>query len=723
VTAAQAAVADRSERRIFSIEVRRDGIAIVTIDDAREAGNAITTAFQAELLAAIARIEEDATVAAAVLTSGKPSGFVNGVSAALLTSIKFATDAERFATELSHALRKLEGLRKPVVAAVHGPALGAGFEVALACHAIVASDDPGTMLGLPQARMGMMPAGNGVLRMANRAGLRVAIEVAVGGEALRASAALALDLVDDVCPRAILLDAAARHAKALVGHVPRVRDARGDLRTLALEKNPVGRRFLFKQAREKARATASEHSAAPALILDVLERFADKGFDEAARLEAKAFGDLVVSETAHRLVELSQATAALDRDSGVDEKAEPRLVRRVAVLGGGVMGRGIAYVTAASGVSVRLKESDDAAVGRALRGVKVLLDERVRAQTLTALEADQVFSRLSTTTDFSGLRNVDAVIEAVPEDLALKQETLREVETRIDPKCVYASNTSSISISRIAQAATHPERVLGVRYFNPVATTALLEVVRADKTAAWAVATAVAIGKRQRKTVIVVKDGPGFYTTRILAPLLNEALQLVSEGVAATAIDDAVVEWGFSVGPIQLLDDTGIDVQARIAEGLHGAFGARMTSPGALATLVADDRRGRSNGRGIYRYGSKMPSARRTIDPGAYELLGVEPKKKLPVEEIQLRCALAMVNEAVRCVGDGVLRDPRDGDVGAIFGAGFPRFRGGPFRYVDTIGAGDVHRRIQNYADRFGDRWRPAPLLVQMAKKGERFFA
>ena len=431
----------------------------------------------------------------------------------------------------------------------------------------------------------------------------------------------------------------------------------------------------------------------------------------------------MVSETAHRLVELSQATAALDRDSGVDEKAEPRLVRRVAVLGGGVMGRGIAYVSAVAGVSVRLKDSDDVAVGRALRGVKDLLDERVRAETLTALEAEQVFSRLSTTTDYSGLRNVDAVIEAVPEDLALKQETLREVETRIDPKCVYASSTSSISISRIAHAATHPERVLGMRYFNPVATTPLLEVVRADKTAAWAVATAAALGKRQGKTVIVVKDGPGFYTTRILAPLLNEALQLVSEGVAANAIDDAVVEWGFSVGPIQLLDDTGIDVQSRIAEGLHGAFGARMTSPGALATLVADDRRGRSNGRGIYRYGSRAPGARRAIDPAAYELLGVEPKKKLPVEEIQLRCALAMVNEAVRCVGDGVLRDPRDGDVGAIFGAGFPRFRGGPFRYVDTIGAGDVHRRIQTYADRFGDRWRPAPLLVQMAKKGERFFA
>jgi len=191
----------------------------------------------------------------------------------------------------------------------------------------------------------------------------------------------------------------------------------------------------------------------------------------------------------------------------------------------------------------------------------------------------------------------------------------------------------------------------------------------------------------------------------------------------ANVIDAAVIEWGFAAGPVERLDDLGIDVASQVAEGLHAAFGARMTPPGALATLVADGRRGRKNGHGIYRYGPDARAPKRAIDPGAYTLLGVQPRTKLPAEEIQLRCALAMVNEAVRCFGDGVLRDPRDGDVGAIFGLGFPRFRGGPFRYVDTIGAADVLRRVQAYADRFGDRWRPAPLLVQMAKKGERFFA
>ncbi len=718
MTALQAMSVDRSEESILSIDVRRDGVAVVTIDDVRDTDNSITMGLQAQLLATIARIEEDASIAAVVLTSGKALGFVAGTSAALLTSIKFSTDGERVATEVSHTLRRLEGLRKPVVAAIHGRALGGGFELALACHAIVASDDPATCLGLPEVQVGMMCIGNGPVRVANRAGLRVALDIAVGGEPLRAQEAKKLGLVDDVCPRAILLDAAARHAKALVGHVPRIPEERGDLKTLALERNPIGRRLLFRKARERRGA----HSVAPALVVDVLERFADKGFDEAAKLEARLFGELVVSETAHRLIELSLATAALARSSGVDEKVEARPIRQVAVLGGGLMGTGIAYASAASGMSVRLKEKDDGAIGGALRGVKTLLAERLARGEISALESEQVFSRLSATTNLSGLRNADAVIEAVPEDLALKQEILREIEPLIGGKCVYASNTSSIPIARIAQAAADPERVLGMHYFSPVPAMSLVEVVRADKTAPWAVATAVALGKRQGKTVIVVKDGPGFYTTRVLTPLLNEAVQLLSDGVRANAIDEALVDWGFVTGPLERLDEIGIDVASQVAQALHTAFGARMTPPGALASLVADDRCGRKNGRGIYRYGEARET-KRAVDPDVYPLLGVEARTKLPVEEIQLRCALAMVNEAVRCFGDGVLRDPRDGDVAAIFGLGFPRFRGGPFRYVDTIGAADVLRRVQAYADRFGERWRPAPLLVQMAKKGERFFA
>ncbi|HEY8038620.1 MAG TPA: fatty acid oxidation complex subunit alpha FadJ [Polyangiaceae bacterium] len=723
MTTAQPVEAER-EGAVVSVEVRRDGVAVITLDDARQTLNTITPAFGAQLAAAVDRVESDASIAAAVLVSGKPDSFVAGANIGVLKSIKFATDAERMAREAALLMRRVERLNKPVVAAIHGAALGGGFELALACHAILLSDDPRTVLGLPEVRLGLLPAANGMLRIAQRAGLREAMDLALSGKNLRAARARSLGLCDEVCPRAILVETAARRAKTLVGHVPRHRVVPVDLTAIALERNPIGRALLFKRARERARVRTRSHYPAPERILAVLERFARSGFDAAATLEAKAFGDLVVSETAHRLIELFFATTALKRDVGVDEVAEARVVTHLGVIGGGMMGSGIAYVTVDAGLPVRLKEKDDAAAGRALRAVNELLDARVARQALTPLERDAILARLSATADPSGLRHAGLVVEAVFEDLALKQATLRQVEALVEPACVYASNTSSIPIARIAQAASFPGRVLGMHYFSPVPRMPLLEVVRADRTEPWAVATAVALGKRQGKTVIVVKDGPGFYTTRVLAPMLNEAAHLVGEGVAVDAVDAAMVGWGFPVGPLQLLDEVGIDVAARVAQVLHAAFGERMTPPGALSKLVADERSGRKSGRGIYRYDEQAGGGegRRPVDAGVYALLGVQPTTRLPPEEIQMRCALALVNEAIRCFGEGVLRSARDGDVGAVLGLGFPPFRGGPFRYVDTLGAAEALRRVQGYADRFGERWRPAPLLVHMAKKGERFF-
>ena len=728
---------ERPPEAVLSIDARGDGVAVVTLDDARAVDNAITPALQAQLLDAITRIEDDARISAIVLASGKPGGFVVGMDPSFVTSIKFASDAERVAIELGNAFARLEAVRKPLVAAVHGAALGAGFGLALACHAIVASDDVATQFGLPEVHLGMVSPGNAALRVASRAGLRAAIDISSNGSSLDAGEARRLELVDEVCPLAILLDAAIRHAKALVGRVPRVRDQRAGFDVVALERNVIGRAFLFRRARARAVAASTEerrgHSAGP-LAVDVLQRYGERGFDEAARLEARTFGDLVVTATAHRLVEFAVTRAALDREASARAGARP--ARQVVVIGGGAMGASVAYLTAAAGIAVRLKERDDDALGRALRAVRARLDARVRIdgrQGAREREGDvrrvrarersreDLFGRIAGPSDCSGLRNADAVIEAVSEDLAAKQEVLRQVEEKIGARCVYGSCTASIPIATLALAAFSPERVVGLHSLGPADETPLLEIVRAEKTASWALAAAVALGRRQGRTVIVVRDGPGFYTRRILAPYLAEAIRLLSDGVDGTSIDRALTDWGFVAGPLRCLDETGIDVAARVAHDLHATFGSRMTPPGALATLVADGRHGGNSGRGLFH----EPVGRegtRAVDATVYTLLGVEPNIKLPREEIAQRCALAMVNEAVRCLGDGVVRDARDGDVGAVFGVGFPRFRGGPFRYVDTIGAADVLRRVQGYADRFGDRWRPAPLLIQMARKGERFF-
>ena len=743
---------DASDGKIVHVTVKEAGVAFVTLNDPRAPLNTITPRLGMELAAAIDRIESDNAIVAAVLVSGKKDSFVVGANIDMLKAMKFATDAERMAKELALALVRLSSLDKPLVAAVHGPALGGGFELALACHAIVMTDDSEqrdgkTVVGLPEVKLGLMPAANGMLRVAERAGLRLAIDLALTGKSVRPAKAKALGLVDAVCAPAILHEVATKLALSLVGKAPKSRvDARGSRGALAfaLEENPIGRAVLFHKARKETRSKTHGHYPATERILDVLERYGQKGFASAAGLEAKYFGELVVSETAHRLIEIFFATTALKKDTGIDDvSVSPRAIEHVTVLGGGLMGAGIAYVTSQAGIAVRLKDKDDAGVGRGLAYVRGILDERVKKKQLTPLERDKTFSLITATTDFSGMKHTGVVIEAVFEDLALKQAILRDVEANTGDDCIFASNTSSIPIGKIAQASKHPETVVGMHYFSPVHKMPLLEVIRTGETAPWVIATAVHLGKKQGKTVIVVKDGVGFYTSRILGPYMNEASYLLADGVAIEAIDQALIDWGFPVGPIQLLDEVGIDVAAHVGEIVHAAFGDRMAPPPGIGKLLADDRKGRKNGRGFYLYekspasgggaGSKSASAGgRHVDPSIYATLGLASRSKaspsratkvpLPREEIQMRCALQMVNEALHCYGEGILRSPRDGDIGAVFGLGFPPFRGGPLRYVDSIGAAEALRRVQGYADRFGLRWAPAPVLVDMAKKGTRFY-
>lgn len=703
---------------VLRTEVRPDGVGVITLDDPTEPHNTITRAFGEQLFEAVEAFERDSRVVAIVIRSGKKDTFLAGANIDYVRAIKFAKDAEDASREVGSRFAKLARAGKPTVACVHGPALGGGFELAIACTAAVVSDDQKTILGLPEVKLGLMPAANGLIRVAERAGLRVAVDLGLTGRSLRPKKAMALGLVDEVVAAPIVLDAAValalRLAKEGKPRKARKRSRQVQLEALLFEKNPLGRAYFFRRARAEALAKTRGHYPATARMLDVLERYASSGFAAAAETEAKLFGELVVSETAHRLIDLFFAQTAAKKDSGLepDEKATPFPVERIAVLGAGLMGAGIAVVSTKNGIDVRMKDRDDAAVGRGLKYVRDAV-------------GDAAFARLSATTENVGMRHADLVVEAVFEDVELKHAVIRDIEKIVKPTCVIASNTSSIPIARIAEAAQRPEMVVGMHYFSPVHKMPLLEVVRTKVSDARAVATAVAVGKRQGKTVIVVRDGAGFYTTRILAPYLNEAAHLLSEGAAVDDVDRALVEWGFPVGPLHLLDEVGIDVAAHVGGITRAAFGDRMAPPPAFSALEQDHRKGRKNGRGFYLYGHGR-RAEKKVDDTVYRVLGVSPRSGTKAayrdEEIQLRCALIMINEALRCLDEGILRSARDGDVGAVFGIGFPAFRGGPFRYVDVIGPEEVLRRTRSLEHRLGERFEPAPLLVEMARKGRRFY-
>jgi 3-hydroxyacyl-CoA dehydrogenase/enoyl-CoA hydratase/3-hydroxybutyryl-CoA epimerase len=712
----------KAELKNFRVEVE-GGVATLLLDVPGESLNVLGADVADEFAGLLARFERDPEVAGLVLASGKKDSYIAGARIDLFQAARTPADAEKLARDAQAQFDKVEAYRKPIVVAIHGVCLGGGLEWALACRWIIATDDPRTRIGLPETQLGVIPGAGGTQRLPRRVGVRTALEMICQAKPLRARKALKVGLVDEVVPPAILLDVARRRARELaqgkLPHAAKKAPAAERLTRAALEENALGRSVVFWQARKAVRARTGGHYPAPERAIDAVEYGLNHGQAAGLAHEAKLFGELALSETARRLMEIFFAQTALKKDTGVDDPAvRARPVARMGVLGGGLMGSGIAIVTAGqAGLPIRIRERDDAAAAKALGAVRQSFDDGVRKHAMDRLERDAKMRLVTTTTGWDGLEGVDLCIEAVFEDLALKQEMVRAFEA-VNPRGIFASNTSSIPIGDIARASAHPETVLGMHYFSPVPKMPLLEVIVTDRTAPEVTATAVAVGKKQGKTVIVVRDGPGFYTSRILAPYMNEAARILVEGARIEDIDGALTRFGFPVGPMTLLDEVGIDVGEKVGKVLHAAFGERMAPPAALHEVVAAGRLGRKNKKGFYTYGQKE----KRPDASIYRLLpGGGARKLIPAAEIEERVVLQMVNEALLCLGEGIVRGPRDGDVGAVFGLGFPPFRGGPFRWADAIGPKALVERLRRLEERHGARFTPAPALVELASAGRMF--
>ncbi|MEM9188658.1 MAG: fatty acid oxidation complex subunit alpha FadJ [Myxococcota bacterium] len=719
-----------SDDSLLRVE-RRDDIAIVLMDVPGEAMNTLRDGFSEAFEEVFRELADDADVHAIVFASGKPDSFIAGADIDMLKAAETQAAAEALSKSGQDALNTIEAFPKPVVAAIHGPALGGGLEVALACHARVASNHKKTKLGLPEVQLGLLPGAGGTQRLPRLIGVQAALDLMLTGKQVPAKKARKLGLVDEVVPESILIDVAIEHAKRLAKEGKREESPLdrlkhlldGDeLTELALAENPVGRKVLFDTAQKKLQQKTRGNYPAPERILEAVKVGLAKGMGKGLEAERKGFGELVVSKEAAQLMNIFFATQALKKDNGTgDASVEARPVRKVGMLGAGLMGGGIAYVTSAlAGTPVRLKDRDDDGVLRGLRYVRDIVDGRVKRRRLSRQEAARQMTLVSGTTDYHGFRDCDVVIEAVFEDLALKHTVLKATEEACKDDVIFASNTSSIPITKIAEGSAHPETVIGMHYFSPVHKMPLLEIIVTEKTAPWVTATCVELGKKQGKTVIVVNDGVGFYTSRILAPFMNEAAHILSEGVAIEDIDEALVNYGYPVGPIKLTDEVGIDVGAKVGGIMLAAFGDRMAAPAGMEKLVADGRHGRKNRKGFYLYEDDSKGERK-VDPSVYKVLGIEPTKKMDAVEIAERCTLQMVNEAALCYGEGILRNARDGDIGAIFGLGFPPFRGGPFRYVDAVGPEKIVRKLERFRDLHGARFEPAPVLRELAKSGRTF--
>ena len=704
--------------RSLSLKKRPDGVAVLLFDTPGRPVNVLSSGLLDEAGPLMREIREDDAVVACVLASAKPDGFIAGADLDEVLAMG-AAEAESISRGAHAWLDRVEESRKPFVAAIHGAALGGGLEVALACRYRLATDDPRTVLALPEVMLGLLPAAGGTQRLPRRIGLQRALPMLLTGKRLRAAQAYRCGLVDALTSPGGLLETAAKAALALAKGTLRPSAGRRPIAETPLALPPLRAWAIGKARAEVLRKTRGLY-AAPLEILACVEKGLADGLAAGLEEEAVRFGRLAASEGAKNLVRLFDAMTALKK--APKGSPAPRPVNRLGVLGAGLMGEGIAAVSLPL-APVVLKDVSEEGLARAARSLRKGLDRRLRSAALTRLERDRRWLALKPTTKPEELAGCDLVIEAVFEDLALKRKVLAEAEAVLAPDAVFASNTSALPIGEIARGAKRPERVVGMHYFSPVPKMPLLEVVVAERSAPWAVATARAFGVAQGKTVIVVKDGPGFYTTRILGPFVNEAVVLLDEGAAIPDLDAALLDFGFPVGPVALLDEVGIDVAAHVSRDLGKAFAARGAAPSATFGKLFDaGYRGRKNGKGFYRYGpSTRPGGRKEVDRDVYAHFGGTERKPMRAADLVDRLVLLMVNEAAWCLQEGVVASPRDADAGAVMGLGFPPFRGGPFRWVDAVGAAEVVARMERLRTLCGKRFTPAPLLLEAARTGRPF--
>ncbi|WP_442855900.1 fatty acid oxidation complex subunit alpha FadJ [Alteromonas sp. RW2A1] len=701
----------------FSLTKQDNGVAILSMDVPGESMNTLKAEFGDEISAMLDDIEQDNSIKGVVVISGKSNSFVAGADISMLAACKTAEDATKIAAGGQAVFDRIENMKATFVAAIHGPALGGGLELALACHYRVCTDSSKTQVGLPEVQLGLLPGSGGTQRLPRLIGIQQAMKMMLTGSPARAKQAKKYGIVDDVVPESVLLDVAEQFA---LKRKPEREAPQKGLMNKMLETTGLGRNIMFKKAREATFSKTKGNYPAPGFIIDVIETGMTEGMKAGLKAEAEAFGKLVMTPESFQLRQIFFATTEMKKENGV-EGVTPAKVNKAGVLGGGLMGGGIAFVTSTkAGVPVRIKDVRAEGIANAMKYSYDILNKKVKKRFIRNSEMQKQLSLLTGTLDYSGYKDIDIVVEAVFEDLDLKQKMVADIEENCKETTIFASNTSSIPITQIAAKAKRPENVIGLHYFSPVDKMPLAEVIAHETTSDEVISSTVEFAKKQGKTPVVVKDGAGFYVNRILAPYMNEAANLILDGEPIEHIDKSLVKFGFPVGPVKLLDEVGIDVGTKIIPFLVEAFGERFTAPSAFDKVLADGRKGKKNKKGFYDYEGKKPG--KEVDESIYELLSLSPSSKLSEKEVAERCVLMMLNEAARCLDEGVIRNARDGDIGAIFGIGFPPFLGGPFRYMDTLGIKHVVSRLHHYSTAVGDKFEPADVLEKMAESGESFY-
>ncbi len=707
--------------RHIKIETAADGFATLTLDNADESMNLVSDAFIDEMIQATAQIAADDNIKGLILTSGK-SAFMAGADLKLLVQgydTMTLKSAFAFSQKASAMHRAMETSGKPWVAVMNGLALGGGFELALACHYRILVDDPKAVVGLPEVTVGLLPGSGGTQRLIRIAGMKTGTELLLSGRAVKGAEALALGIVDAVIP-AGEMDAAARAWLATGPDPIKPWDVKGY--ALPEQRGLIIPEYSGQMMMASGSVAKSGYNLpAPIAILSCIYEGAILPFDKALAVESKYFAKLLTSPVSRNIIRTTfLSKGAAERGAGRPAGIPKAEFKKIGVLGAGMMGAGIALVSAQAGVDVVLIDRDVESAAKGKAYSETVLGKQIARGNMAQDKAEAIIARITPTDDFALLEGCDLIIEAVFEDIDIKAETTRKAEAIIPTTTVYASNTSTLPISTLAEASARPDQFIGLHFFSPVDRMGLVEIIKGAKTSPATLAVALDFVAKLRKTPIVVNDRRGFYTSRVFQTLIHEGGAMLEEGVPPAVIENAAKAVGMPVGPLALLDELTFDLPLKIVEQAIEQEGSKYIVPAgvsAMRKMKAQGRSGRKTGGGFYDYpaegGKKLWSGLTDIFPvsDAYD-----------VEELKQRFLYAQAIETARCREENVIETSEDGDLGAVYGWGFPAWTGGTLSYIDTIGVAQFVTECDRLAQKFGPRFAPSAWLRERAATGTNFY-
>jgi 3-hydroxyacyl-CoA dehydrogenase / enoyl-CoA hydratase / 3-hydroxybutyryl-CoA epimerase len=708
----------------FKLSVNEEGIANLVFDLPGEKVNKFTVPVLEELEKVLDDAAQNKNIKAMTISSVKQDIFIAGADLHSFEPVfKDPSKGAEIISTGHRVFNKLQNLPFPTIALIDGACLGGGMEMALACTYRIVSDNPKTQLGLPEVTLGIIPGWGGTQRMPRLVGLTEGLPLVLGGKPIKANKAAKIGLADAIYAQAFFDEGVKQFVNQCLtpAGAKKIKEKRkkNGFNSLLLESNSLGRALIYKIAEKDILKRTKGHYPAPLVALNLIKETYPLPLAEGLAKEEKTFVDHLATSfsIAPNLIHLFFVSEALKKDKGVAGDVKPLNVASVGVIGTGTMGSGISWLFSNKDIPVRMKDVDWQALSKGFGAISSIYAKGVKEKKLRSNEASLKFHHISGTTDYSGFKDQDLVIEAAVENLELKHQVLKELEAILRPNAIIATNTSSLKISDMGSVLKHPERFVGMHFFNPANKMPLVEVVASEKTSPQVIATAVDVCKKLGKTPIVVKDCAGFLVNRIFILGANEAIRMYQEGVNKEKIDKAMLDFGMPMAPFVLADEVGNDVGYKVSQVLEEAYGPRMQAPELLKKMYEKQLYGKKVGKGFYLYHGKKMN-----DNPEVENFRKSTSSTITDTDLRDRVFLSMINEASRCLEEKVVANAAALEMAMVMGIGFPPFRGGLLKYADDLGIDYVVNGLNRLKGLYGERFTPSKLLTDMQREHKTFY-